>query len=89
MVNNFRECDGALEWSARNQTLRLGPWGSGAIRVRATLGPILDGLPGALLDPPDAASAVVKIEDGTASRRSLAERPSGAGAIRLARAARP
>src|SRR5215475_8079868 len=67
MLNSFRECDGALEWSARTETLRLEPWGGDAIRVRATLGPILDGLPGALLEPPDAVGAVVKIEDGTAS----------------------
>jgi alpha-D-xyloside xylohydrolase len=66
MVNNFRESGCALEWRARTETLRLEPWGRDAIRVRATLGPIQDGLPGALLEPPEPDGAFVKIENGTA-----------------------
>ena len=50
-VGTFRERGGALEWSGRQETLRVEPWGPDAVRVRARLGgPVLDGLPGALLD---------------------------------------
>ncbi|MER5180158.1 glycoside hydrolase family 31 protein [Streptomyces sp. NPDC002896] len=65
-IGTFRERDGALEWSGRQETVRIEPWGPDAIRVRARLGgPVLEGLPGALLDDPEAAQAVtVKIGDG-------------------------
>lgn len=64
-VGTFRERDGALEWSGRQETLRIEPWGPDAVRVRARLGgPLLDGLPGALLDEAPATEATVKIEDG-------------------------
>lgn len=50
-VGTFRERDGALEWSGRQETLRLEPWGPDAVRVRARLGgPVLEDLPGALAD---------------------------------------
>ena len=40
------------------------PWGPDAVRVRARLGgPVLDGLPGALLDEPPATESTVKIDD--------------------------
>lgn len=52
-LGTFRERDGALEWSGRQETVRVEPWGPDAVRVRARLGgPILGGLPGALLDEP-------------------------------------
>ncbi|MER6925469.1 family 31 glucosidase, partial [Streptomyces spiralis] len=39
-----------MEWSGRQETVRVEPWGPDAVRVRARLGgPVLDGLPGALL----------------------------------------
>ncbi|MFD3588493.1 TIM-barrel domain-containing protein [Streptomyces sp. NPDC058683] len=64
-VGTFRERDGALEWSGRQETLRIEPWGPDAVRVRARLGgPVLDGLPGALLDEPPATGSTVKIADG-------------------------
>lgn len=63
----IREIDGALEWSNEGQTLRIEPWGPDALRVRAALGPVRDGLPGALELPPGPDDARVKIEDGTAS----------------------
>ena len=54
-LGTFRERDGALEWSGRQETVRVEPWGPDAVRVRARLGgAILDGLPGALLDEPPA-----------------------------------
>jgi alpha-D-xyloside xylohydrolase len=65
---NVREvADGVLEWSSEGQTLRIEPWGPDALRVRAVLGPIRDGLPGALELPPGPHEARVKVEDGTAS----------------------
>ncbi|MGO4758930.1 family 31 glucosidase, partial [Streptomyces sp. 2MCAF27] len=67
-VGTFSERDGALEWSGRQETVRLEPWGPDAIRVRARLGgPLLEDLPGALLDGPPKAAASVAIEAGEAS----------------------
>ncbi len=49
----FRDLGDALEWRARGETLRVEAWGPDAVRVRATPGgPLLDDLPGALLDVP-------------------------------------
>ena len=45
-VGTFRERDGALEWSGRQETVRIEPWGPDAVRVRTRLGgPVLEGLP--------------------------------------------
>ncbi|MFH8930075.1 TIM-barrel domain-containing protein [Streptomyces pristinaespiralis] len=64
-VGTVRECDGALEWSGRQETVRIEPWGPDAVRVRARLGgPLLDGLPGALADDPPGSSFAVKTEQG-------------------------
>ncbi len=52
-VGTLRERDGALEWSGRQETVRIEPWGPDAVRVRARLGgPVLEDLPGALLPDP-------------------------------------
>ncbi|MDT0439926.1 MULTISPECIES: glycoside hydrolase family 31 protein [Streptomyces] len=60
-VGTFRERDGALEWSGRQETLRIEPWGPDAVRVRARLGgPLVEDLPGALLDTPPESSSCVK-----------------------------
>jgi alpha-D-xyloside xylohydrolase len=66
-VSQLREHGNALEWSARQETLRIEPWGPDAIRVRAAIGPIVADLPGALTDPPDSPDARIKIENGSAS----------------------
>lgn len=65
-MSSVREAEGALEWSARQETLRVEPWGPDAIRVRAAMGPVRDDLPGALEAPPEAPEAQVKIENGIA-----------------------
>jgi alpha-D-xyloside xylohydrolase len=39
-----------FEWFSGQETLRVEPWGPDAIRVRGRVGPVLDELPGALLD---------------------------------------
>ncbi|WP_031508336.1 glycoside hydrolase family 31 protein [Streptomyces megasporus] len=64
----FSTRDGALEWRGRQETLRLEPWGPDAVRVRSRLGgPVLDRLPGALLEePPPAEGAEIRIETGYA-----------------------
>ncbi|MER6145778.1 glycoside hydrolase family 31 protein [Streptomyces sparsogenes] len=67
-VGSFGERNGALEWTGRQETVRLEPWGPDAIRVRARLGgPLLEDLPGALLDDPPPAAASVRIEAEQAS----------------------
>jgi len=65
-AGTFREPGGGvLEWSGRQETVRLEAWGPDAIRVRVRLGgPVLDGLPGALLDDPPPSAASVRTEDG-------------------------
>ncbi|MEU4449246.1 TIM-barrel domain-containing protein [Actinosynnema sp. NPDC050801] len=50
---HFHDLGNALEWRANGETLRIEAWGPDAVRVRATPGgPVLDDLPGALLDAP-------------------------------------
>ena len=36
-----------FEWTSGQETLRVEPWGPDAVRVRARVGPVLAGLPGA------------------------------------------
>ncbi|MEU8351090.1 MULTISPECIES: glycoside hydrolase family 31 protein [unclassified Streptomyces] len=64
-TGTFREDGGAMEWSGRQETVRLEPWGPDGIRVRARLGgPVLPDLPGALLDAPPPSASAVKTEEG-------------------------
>ena len=45
----FRAAPGGLEWTGRQETLRIEAWGADALRVRSRVGgPILADLPGAL-----------------------------------------
>src|SRR5882757_2086467 len=49
----FRTAPGGLEWTGRQETLRIEAWGADALRVRAHVGgPILEGLPNALVADP-------------------------------------
>jgi alpha-D-xyloside xylohydrolase len=51
-IGDLRAYPGGVEWTGRQETLRIEAWGPDAFRVRSKLGgPILEGLPGALLDP--------------------------------------
>ncbi|MET9225723.1 glycoside hydrolase family 31 protein [Lentzea sp. NPDC003310] len=64
----FRDLGTALEWRARGETLRVEAWGPDSVRVRATPGgPLLDDLPGALLDAPPPAEVEIKIADDHAT----------------------
>jgi alpha-D-xyloside xylohydrolase len=65
-VNSVREVGYALEWSERQERLRVEPWGPDAIRVRASIGAMRDDLPGALDRPPEGHEARVKLENGSA-----------------------
>src|SRR5215472_2621214 len=65
-MNSVREFGHALEWSARQERLRVEPWGPDGIRVRAAVGPVRDDLPGALDQPPDGQEPRLKIENGSA-----------------------
>nr|WP_244211589.1 glycoside hydrolase family 3 C-terminal domain-containing protein [Streptomyces antibioticus] len=87
-VGTFRERDGALEWSGRQETVRIEPWGPDAVRVRARLGgPVLEGLPGALLDAPAAQDETVGISAGEARLTvgALTVEVTAEGMIRLLR----
>ncbi|MGY5013896.1 glycoside hydrolase family 31 protein [Streptomyces sp. 900105755] len=87
-VGTFRERDGALEWSGRQETLRIEPWGPDAVRVRARLGgPVLEGLPGALLDAPPATGSTVKLgaAEGELTVGALTVEVSAEGLVRFLR----
>lgn len=60
----LRAVPGGLEWTGRQETLRIEGWGPDALRVRSKVGgPILEDLPGALLDTaPPGAPPTVRIE---------------------------
>ncbi|MGW7052287.1 glycoside hydrolase family 31 protein [Streptomyces sp. NPDC054887] len=62
-AGTVRERDGVLEWSGRQETVRIEPWGPDAVRVRARIGgPLFEALPGALLDVPPVSDAAVKAD---------------------------
>ncbi|MFB8178698.1 TIM-barrel domain-containing protein [Streptomyces sp. NPDC055966] len=87
-VGRLQVREGALEWSGRQETVRIEPWGPDAVRVRARLGgPVLEGLPGALLDSPPAAEATIAV--GAAGGRltvgSLTVEVSAEGMLRFLR----
>jgi alpha-D-xyloside xylohydrolase len=62
----LRKQDAALVCNAGQEMLRVEPWGTDSVRVRAAAGPVRDGLPGALLDAPRSPESVINIEDGSA-----------------------
>ncbi|WP_129842745.1 TIM-barrel domain-containing protein [Streptomyces sp. RFCAC02] len=88
-VGTFTERDGALEWSGRQETLRVEPWGPDAVRVRARLGgPVLRDLPGALDGtPPPSGTAAVRIGAGAATLVSgaITAEVSAEGMVRFTR----
>lgn len=60
----FRDLGNALEWRAGGETLRVAAWGPDAVRVRATPGgPVLDDLPGALLDAPPGGAPEIDVAE--------------------------
>ncbi|MGW1886083.1 glycoside hydrolase family 31 protein [Streptomyces sp. NPDC001970] len=88
-LGTFHERDGALEWTGRQEIVRIEPWGPDAVRVRARLGgPVLEGLPGALLeDPQTAPASTVKIEEvqGQLTVGAITVLVSSEGLIRFVR----
>ena len=55
-----------FEWSSGQETLRVEPWGPDGIRVRGRVGPVLDGLPGALDGEPEPGQAKTEITAASA-----------------------
>ncbi|MEY2246121.1 TIM-barrel domain-containing protein [Streptomyces sp. BF23-18] len=89
-VGTFRERDGALEWSGRTETVRIEPWGPDAVRVRARLGgPLLESLPGALLDRPEDTTSTLELtpDEGRLTVGALTVEVSAEGLIRFIRTA--
>ncbi|RKN38751.1 TIM-barrel domain-containing protein [Streptomyces hoynatensis] len=85
----FRAREGALEWSGRQETLRVEPWGPDAVRVRARLGgPVTEGLAGALAtEPPAGGTATVQIgaEAATLTCGAITAEVSAGGMVRFLR----
>ncbi|MEU8489389.1 TIM-barrel domain-containing protein [Streptomyces sp. NPDC048641] len=69
-MTTFREHNGGLEWRGEHEVLRIEPWGTDSLRVRAALGRLRDDIPGALLDRDDAtgAAATISVPDLTGLR---------------------
>ncbi|GAA4842336.1 glycoside hydrolase family 31 protein [Kitasatospora terrestris] len=85
----LREAGSALEYHGHLETLRLEPWGSDAIRVRAVRGGQLhEGLPGALLETPPPAGATVKVEGavGRVVNGAITAEVTDRGIVRFLRA---
>src|SRR2546423_7297752 len=79
----FRAIAGGLEWTGRGETLRIQAWGRDSLRVRSKVGgPVLDGLPGALLDEPvggpGPAAVAAQIDGGARARAHHARVVNGA-----------
>jgi alpha-D-xyloside xylohydrolase len=87
---DLRATPGGVEWRAAQETLRVEAWGIDGIRVRSRLaGPILDDVPGALLDPtPTRPSVSVDAAGGGATvvNGALRVEVSATGRLRFLRA---
>ena len=67
-IGELRAIPGGVEWSGRQETLRVEAWGPDALRVRSRVGgEVLTGLPGALLD--GVAATAPDVQVGPASAR--------------------
>ena len=53
------ESEPILVWQGNGETVWLEPWGQDTIRVRATMAPAPQDLPGALVAPPQATAEIV------------------------------
>lgn len=88
-AGTFRTLEGALEWTGRQETVRLEAWGPDAIRVRVRLGGgVLDGLPGALDAAPPPGSEVSVHTDrfsGTLRHGAITAEVDVEGLIRFVR----
>ena len=80
-MSSVRDIGSGFEWSSGQETLRVQSWGPDGIRVRGRLGPILDGLPGALLDE----SAARADEHGAPHRERLEITAAAAAPAAIAR----
>jgi len=87
MTDRFRRQDRALIWQLDHETMRIEPWGTDSLRLRATRGAaIQEDLPGALLPPgPDGSHTVIAIgTDGASIRHgALLAQVSPEGRVRF------
>ncbi|WP_194893757.1 glycoside hydrolase family 31 protein [Catenulispora pinisilvae] len=89
----FRVVAGGLEWTGRSETLCVQSWGQDSLRIRSKVGgPILDGLPGALLDEPSQKAAslpdvAVAATEATVVNGAITATVSLTGRIRFTRTA--
>ncbi|MDX6228802.1 MAG: alpha-D-xyloside xylohydrolase [Frankiales bacterium] len=69
-MHRFEHDGKALSWRLDHQRLRLEPWGTDSVRVRAGLHGIIDGLPGALeAEDPSSGESEVRIGEDEAVLR--------------------
>ncbi len=90
-AGEFRNAPGGLEWTGRQELLRIEAWGPDALRVRSHVGgPILEGLPGALVERAadgDGAGPAVSIgtDEATVVNGAITATVSLTGRIRFSR----
>jgi alpha-D-xyloside xylohydrolase len=81
-----REHEGSLIWQGRHETVRIEPWGTGSLRLRATMAPEIRELPGALLPASPAEATIELAGDGAVLRNGAIEaRVGGDGQVRFFR----
>ena len=69
-MHGFSQEGNALVWQVAHEIGRIEPWGADSLRVRTAIGPqIIDGLPGALLEP-SPKPAEIAIDGATAAVRN-------------------
>ncbi|MDA2803436.1 glycoside hydrolase family 31 protein [Nocardiopsis suaedae] len=82
----FHEIDGGIEWRGGHQVVRVEAWGRDAVRVRAGLYGLTDGLPGALGPRPDHdAKTVVADDRAVLSNGAVTVEVDAAGMLRFLR----
>jgi len=92
-IGEFRVIADGLEWTGRSETVRVQAWGPDSLRVRSKVGgPILEDLPGALLNEPSrdadqAATAEIGSADATVVNGAITATISLTGRIRFSRTA--
>ncbi|SDK10526.1 alpha-D-xyloside xylohydrolase [Actinopolyspora mzabensis] len=85
-MRGAHESDGALEWNNGQETLRIEPWGGDSLRVRAGFAPLVDDLPGALVERPGSGEVPeITVEESLAriTNGALAAEIDTAGMLRF------
>ncbi|MGJ7905952.1 TIM-barrel domain-containing protein [Actinopolyspora sp. H202] len=85
-MRGAHESNGALEWNHGQETVRIEPWGRDSLRVRAGFAPLVDDLPGALVERPESGEVPeITVEDSLAriTNGALAAEIDTAGMLRF------